>query len=90
MLGNPIARFFRNRLDELINVITIEENSSAALVAQQEMLMTFASGDERLTAFGLMNALNQTELFELFKRSIDSNGSSAGYKSRSHRILRQG
>jgi len=78
MFSDLIARLVCDGLDELIEIVALEECGSSALTAKQKMLVTFASGDERLTAFGLMNALNQAEFFQLFQRAIDGDQPEGG------------
>ena len=56
MFIDPIARLARNGLDELIEIVSTEQNGSSALTAKQKMLMTFARRDKRLASLRLVNA----------------------------------
>ena len=71
MLIDLVARLARNRLDELFEIISLEEDGFSAFAAKQKMLMAFARCNEGLTSLWLVNALDQTKFFEFFKRAID-------------------
>lgn len=78
MLGDPIARLARNGLDELIEIVSLEQGRSSALIAKQKMLVTFARRDESLASLRLMNALDQTKFFQFFERAINGDQSESG------------
>ena len=78
MFGDPIARLARNGLDELIEIVALKERSSSALTAKQKMLMTFARSNECLASLRLVNALDQTEFFQLFQCAIDGDQPKGG------------
>jgi hypothetical protein len=71
MFIDPVARLACNGLDELIEIVSLEQSGSSALTAKQKMLVSLARRNESLTSLRLMNALDQTKVFQLFERTID-------------------
>jgi hypothetical protein len=59
-------------VDQRLQIIALEECRTAALAADQEMLVAKAGGNEGLAVFALMDTLDQAELLKLFERAVDT------------------
>jgi hypothetical protein len=71
VLGDLVSCFAGNGFNESLEIVAFEDCCFTALLAEEEMLVTGRGGDECLTSFGLVDALNQTLFFERFERAID-------------------
>ena len=63
------------RAYELLEIVTLKEGDTAAALAEKQVLMAFPCSDEGLTTPGLVDALDQVQFLQLFKRAVD------GYQS---------
>lgn len=69
---NLVTRLLCNGLDERLDVVTLEEGNLSAVLAEQQMLVTLTSRDERLTPHWLVDALDEVQLLQLFQCAIHS------------------
>jgi hypothetical protein len=71
MLPDSIAGAGGKRANELLEVVTLKEGDTATALTEKQMLMAFTRGDKGLTTFGLMDALDEVQLLQLFQRAIN-------------------
>lgn len=72
MFLDLVATLLGHALKQKIEVISLEEFGFPTALADQQMLVTGESGDKGLTAIRMMDALDQTKLFQLLQCAIDT------------------
>jgi hypothetical protein len=70
VLSDFVTCLLRDRLDERLNIVALEEGNLSAVLTEQQMLVTLTSRDERLTSHRLVDALDEMQLFQLFQRAV--------------------
>lgn len=65
-----VTCLLRDRLDEWLDIVTLEEGNLSAVLTEQQMLVPLTSRDERLTSHWLVDALDEVQLFQFFERAV--------------------
>ena len=72
MLPDSIAGAGGKQADELLEIVTLKEGDTATALTEKQVLVAFARGDKSLTTFGLVDALDEVQLLQLFQCAINS------------------
>ena len=78
MLPDLIARLFRDRGDQGIEIIALEESHLTTTLAEQEVLVRLACGDKCLAALGLVYPLDEVQFLQFFQSAIDGDQTEGG------------
>jgi hypothetical protein len=65
-----VSGLLRDALNERVEVVAFEERDLSAVLAEQQVFVPVAFGDERLASLRLVDALDEVKFLEFFERAI--------------------